>query len=113
MNQDNQKKATEAAQHKSLLKAQMLVGLLCNIKNGTSIFVQKLIGYVVFTGGLRAKATDLLCLLGVSYSRSTLDNEAKYWAENRDLLKELDKTKTPPCFPKLSSVSDLMYFPIS
>ena len=72
----------------------MLVGLLCNMKNGTSIFVQKLIGYVVFTGGLRAKATDLLCSLGVSCSSSTLDNEAKYWAENRDPLKELDKTKT-------------------
>ena len=87
-------KESQKSQHKGMLKVQMIIALLCNIMNNSCIFMQKLIGYVLFTGGLRKKATDILNSFGISCSYSTLDNEAKYWSDHRDPLSELDKTKT-------------------
>ena len=86
---DPQKNVNE--NHKARLKLQMIIGILCNIKNQKCSFVKNMIGLTLFSGHVKDKVCDLLAMFGITTTSRTIRNLIHKWSEKRDAISELDK----------------------
>ena len=76
--------------HKACLQIQMVIGILCHIKNNNCVFVQTMIGLALFGGHVKDKICDLLAMFGLTTSSRTIRRLVNHWSSKRDILQEVD-----------------------
>ena len=86
-------KEYNAQTHKTHLKIQMVIGILCNIKSQKCTFLQNMIGLSLFAGGVKDRICDLLAMYGLTTTSRTIRNLIQKWSDKRNLISEIDKTK--------------------
>ena len=79
--------------HKTNLKIQMVIALLCNIINKNSLLLQSMIGLTMYAGGLKGKIIQLLSLFGVTCGDEHIRRQANAWSSKRNVTDELSKEK--------------------
>jgi hypothetical protein len=72
------------------LKLKMAIGMLCNIKNPSSIMMQTIIGLGMYANGLRDSGFEILNKFGVSCGIKHIRRMANKWCELRKCIDEID-----------------------
>ncbi len=87
------KKSQSYYQHKDHLKIQMIISILCNIRNHHCILLQTMLGYTAFAGGLKEKFINMFHMFGITCSAKSISLYASFWSRVRNICKELNPLK--------------------
>ena len=67
----------------------MILAIMCNMINRQSLLVENLVGLMLFNGIIKDKVIDILSVFGVSCSKSSINNQTKYWVKKNPTADEI------------------------